>query len=90
MNKALTAGKEQLKRLIFRSWHRGWKETDLILGSFADARLGSLTALQLAAYESLLDCDDDVIWAWVTGKEIPPAEFAEIVGMLQSQPQITY
>ncbi len=83
MNKTLTKLEEQLKRLRFRSWHRGWKETDLILGSFADARLESLSHEQLALYEQLLDLDDDVIWAWITGKESPPTPFAEIITLLE-------
>lgn len=83
MNKPLTKHAEQLKRLKFRSWHRGWKETDLILGQFADARLESLSNDQLAVYEQLLDLDDDVIWAWITGKETPPAPFGEIIALLE-------
>ncbi len=83
MNKPLTAREEQLKRLKFRSWHRGWKETDLILGSFADARLEALSPAQLESYGQLLDLDDDVIWAWVTGKETPPDPFAEIITLLE-------
>lgn len=82
MNKTLTEQESRLKRLKFRSWHRGWKETDLILGSFADARLPHLSESQLATYEQLLEKDDDVIWRWVIGKEVPPAEFSEIVTML--------
>ncbi len=83
MNKALTNDESRLRRLHFRSWHRGWKETDLILGSFADARLSGLFGAELDAYEQLLDQDDDVIWNWITGKEPPPAEFAAIIAMLE-------
>lgn len=82
MNKTLTDAETRLKRLKFRSWHRGWKENDLILGSFADAKLGDLSEPQLVAYEQLLEEDDDVIWRWLTGKEIPPQEFAEMIAML--------
>lgn len=87
MNKALTDEKTKenprLKRLQFRSWHRGWKETDLILGSFADAMLAHLTPAQLTSYEQLLDEDDDIIWGWIIGKTETPAEFSEIIGMLE-------
>jgi antitoxin CptB len=30
------------KRLLFRSWHRGTQESDLLLGAFADGRLAGL------------------------------------------------
>ena len=32
------------KRLRYRSWHRGMKEMDLILGRFADRALATMTA----------------------------------------------
>ena len=43
------------KRLLFRSWHRGTREADLILGSFADEHLAGFDEVQLDRYEALLD-----------------------------------
>ena len=40
----------RLKRLAMRSWRRGTKEMDLILGPFADARLGGMSAEALDRY----------------------------------------
>lgn len=82
MNKALNSDDLRRKRLKFRSWHRGWKETDLILGQFADQYLGCMSDSGLAVYEQLLEEDDAVIWAWVTGKESPPTVFANIINKL--------
>ena len=82
MNKTLTEHESRLKRLKFRSWHRGWKETDLILGGFADAKLGTLDDAQLEAFEQLLDQDDDIIWGWIIGKTETPAEFSGIIAIL--------
>ena len=62
------------KRLSFRSWHRGTRETDLILGRFADAYLAGLDEAQLDRYEALLDCPDADIFDWVTGRARPPHE----------------
>src|SRR5438874_2155068 len=42
------------KRLLFRSWHRGTKEADLLLGSFAERHLASFTEAQLETYEARL------------------------------------
>jgi len=83
MNKELTEREFRLKRLKFRSWHRGWKETDLILGSFADANLENLSDAQVTSYEHLLDEDDDILWGWIIGKTETPSEFKEIIGMLE-------
>ena len=61
------------KRLRFRSWHRGTRELDLILGRFADRFLDNLTAEQLDRYEALIESPDPDIYRWVSGGEAPPA-----------------
>jgi antitoxin CptB len=62
------------KRLLFRSWHRGTRESDLILGRFADTHLTVFDDAQLGRYEALLDCADADIFDWVSGRTAPPAE----------------
>src|ERR1700730_19444624 len=62
------------KRLLFRSWHRGTRESDLILGRFADAHLAAFDEAQLDFYEALLDCADADIFDWVAGRAVPPHE----------------
>jgi antitoxin CptB len=60
------------KRLLFRSWHRGTRESDLILGRFADAHLAGFCEAQLDRYEALLECPDPDIFDWVSGRTAPP------------------
>ncbi len=67
------------KRLRFRSWHRGTKELDLLLGRFADRRLGTMTETQLERYEALLELPDPVIYTWLAGESAPPPEHANDV-----------
>jgi antitoxin CptB len=62
------------KRLLFRSWHRGTKETDLLLGSFAQTHLAGLSDPQLDRYEALLENDDAGLFGWITGRVAPPPE----------------
>jgi antitoxin CptB len=64
----------QRKRLGFRSWHRGTRESDLILGRFADAHLAQFDDGQLDRYEALLECSDADLFDWVTGRAAPPPE----------------
>lgn len=66
---------ERRKRLLFRSWHRGTKEADLLLGSFAESHLGGFSPADLACYEDLLEQNDADLWDWMTGRAEPPAEF---------------
>ncbi|MGA8551419.1 MAG: succinate dehydrogenase assembly factor 2 [Stellaceae bacterium] len=61
------------KRLMFRSWHRGTRETDLILGRFAEAHLAGFEGAQLDRYEALLECADADLFDWASGQASPPA-----------------
>mgnify|MGYP000976101311 CR=1 FL=1 len=74
----------RLKRLRFRSGHRGCKETDIVLGGFAEAGLAALSEPMLALYEKLLEENDNDIWDWLTGKPAPQ-EYAELLARIQSQ-----
>lgn len=58
----------RLKRLRMRSWRRGTKEMDLILGPFADEALAGLDAPMLDAFESLLSENDHDLYQWVTAR----------------------
>ena len=62
------------KRLSFRSWHRGTRESDLILGRFADGHLAQFDDGQLDRYEALLECTDADLFDWITGRAAPPPE----------------
>ncbi len=62
------------KRLLFRSWHRGTRETDLVLGSFAEAHLAAFDGAQLDRYEALLECPDADLYDWIAGRAAPPRE----------------
>ena len=51
---AAEAAERRLRRLRMRSWRRGIREMDLILGRFADAALAELDAGDLDAFEIAL------------------------------------
>ncbi|MGH6856171.1 MAG: succinate dehydrogenase assembly factor 2 [Methylocella sp.] len=54
------------RRILFRSWHRGTREMDLILGHFADAEIASLNSRELDDYELLLEAPDRDVFCWLT------------------------
>jgi len=64
----------QCRRILFRCWHRGTQESDLVLGSFAEMSLAELNGVQLGQLEALLDCSDVDLFDWIFGGIAPPPE----------------
>lgn len=63
------------RRLLFRAWHRGIKEMDLVMGRFADAHLHVFSDGDLEAFEMLLTIPDQQLLAWVLGAEPADPQF---------------
>lgn len=64
----------RLGRLRYRSWHRGTREMDLLLGPFADWHLGELDETALESYERLLELPDPMLFGWLSGRVPVPSE----------------
>jgi antitoxin CptB len=67
---------DRRKRLLFRCWHRGTREMDLVLGRFADAEITGLTDEELGQFERLIELPDPDLYAALTGDGRLPAEHA--------------
>ena len=67
---------DRRKRLLFRCWHRGTREMDLILGRFADAEIGSLSDDELGRLEQLIEVPDPDLYAALTGDTPLVPEYA--------------
>lgn len=81
----LTAVETRRRRIRFRAWHRGTKEMDLILGTFADAHIETLAEPDLAAFEALMEAPEQDAYAWITGKQpVPEAYRSGLMTRLQS------
>ena len=71
------------KKLSIRSWRRGTKELDLILGRFSDENIAKLEISELDLYEQLLSNDDHLIYSWLFEKEECPKIFKILVEKIQ-------
>jgi antitoxin CptB len=60
------------KRLLFRSWHRGTREMDMLLGRFAECNLPTFSRRQVELYEAMLEYSDNDLYDWMSGREEPP------------------
>jgi antitoxin CptB len=67
---------DRRKRLLFRCWHRGTREMDLILGRFADAEISNLSDSDMAELERLIDVPDPDLYAALTGDKPLDPEYA--------------
>ena len=63
------------RRMLFRSWHRGIREMDLIMGRFSDAHIADLSDSELDDYEKLMDLRDQDILSWIDGTAQVPAAY---------------
>jgi antitoxin CptB len=79
MTKDLTFADPELKRLRMRAWRRGIREMDLILGPFADDRLGNMAPATLQDFEVLLEANDHDLYRWVTTPDAAPARLAPLM-----------
>ncbi len=63
------------RRLLFRAWHRGMREVDLVTGRFADAHIASLSEAEVDDFERLMDVPEPDLLAWIMGQTATPAEY---------------
>lgn len=69
----------RIKRIRMRSWRRGIKEMDIVLGPWADAHLESLDNATLDAFEALLDENDQDLLSWILGQSETPAAHRDLL-----------
>jgi antitoxin CptB len=60
------------RRILFRAWHRGIREMDLIFGQFADTELRGLPEAELDEFERILGEDDNDLFKWICGEQTLP------------------
>ena len=68
-----------------RSWRRGIKEMDLILGRFWDANGATLDSGTLDIYEAMLSENDQDLYQWVSGQAPAPPAHAAMIARIVAQ-----
>lgn len=69
----------RLKRLHMRSMRRGIKEMDLILTEYATRNLKDMDDAALHTYDAMLSENDQDLYRWVTGQEVAPDEYSDLI-----------
>lgn len=73
------SNQDRLKKLKMRSWRRGTKEMDMILGPFSDTELVGLDQAQITVYDALLSENDHDLYQWVTGQTPTPETYLDLL-----------
>lgn len=84
MGGTMETAEARLKRMKMRSWRRGTKEMDLVLGPYADAMLAGMTVAELDGFDSLLEENDQDLMAWMLGQKAVPAAHEALIAVLSA------
>ena len=63
------------KQIRYRCWNRGTRESDILLGSFADGHIDSLSDGDVLDFAALLSNSDADIYDWLSGHTPVPKEY---------------
>jgi antitoxin CptB len=77
------------QKLIYRSIHRGCKETDFLIGEFAKENLNQMTDDELLIYQDFLEQDDLEIYNWVIDKTAIQAKYLPLITAIKKFHKIT-
>ena len=66
---------DRRKRLLFRSWHRGMREMDFVLGTFANEAIADMSETDLEEFEMLMQVPDPDMYKWLSGTTEVPANW---------------
>ena len=72
------------KQILYRSKHRGCKETDHLLGKFVEENLTSFSAEKLDLLKEFLLEDDAIIYDWLLAKESIPEHYQSLIQEIQN------
>ncbi len=67
---------QRIKKLLYRSWYRGCKETDKIVGGYAKKHIENFSDKELDELEDILAQNDNDLYDWLSNKK-PTPDFME-------------
>ena len=68
-----------IKALLYRSLHRGCKETDILLGKFAENTINNFDDDTLKIYGDLVLEDDAMIYDWILQTTPAPIKYHNLI-----------
>ena len=74
---------QRIKSALYRSNYRGCKETDILIGKFANQFLNSFNDDQLNLFEKLIIEDDSEIYDWILNKTPHPKKYQKLINHIR-------
>ena len=68
-----------IKQVLYRSQHRGCKETDILLGKYIVEKINEFDDEKLDLYQKFINEDDFAIYDWILNKMNVPEEYVGLV-----------
>lgn len=72
-----------IKQVLYRSQHRGCKETDILLGKYIVAKINEFDDAKLDLYQKFINEDDLAIYDWILSRLNVPEEYVGLVGEIR-------
>ena len=72
-----------VKKVLYRSIHRGCKETDHLIGEFAKAKIDEFSDDELAIFKDFIVEDDMLIYDWILGKQEAKSVYDDLVAKMR-------
>ena len=66
---------DRRKKLLFRAWHRGMREMDFVLGTFANDAIADMSDEELSQFELLMQLPDPDMYKWLSGAAEVPTNY---------------
>ena len=60
------------KRVLYRAWHRGTRELDMLIGRFAERHIESMDHDRLDQFERLMEASEPELMAWLSKRDALP------------------
>ncbi|MBL6784933.1 MAG: succinate dehydrogenase assembly factor 2 [Rickettsiales bacterium] len=76
---SLVFDEDRIKKTLYRSNHRGCKETDILIGKYANKKIRDFSKAKYILFEELLDEDDWDIYNWIVGKSLAPKKYSDLI-----------
>lgn len=68
-----------LKQILYRSIHRGCKETDFLIGEFAKVKIYDFDWQKLQLFKELIEEDDLLIYDWILNKREIAKQYGNLI-----------